>query len=90
METKIHVNTFNQRVKVQCASCLHKLINNDGTRECSLMQILVKQHDCCQKWELMEGLDRAGLGRGVVKDKQHLIYALMVCIEKENELKVKN
>lgn len=67
-----------------CASCMHKSIENDGTRVCQLMQLKVKQGFACPKWQMDASCDKAGLGLGKVKKKAYLMFVLAVrCEESE-------
>ena len=69
MQTK-NVNTtknlYGQQVRQWCGSCLHKTVENDGTRVCQLMNIKVTQQMVCPKWQISDGLKNAGLQNGGV------------------------
>ena len=43
-------------IKECCASCRHKTIDEEGTRICAGMQIVVEQRMKCRKWECDESL----------------------------------
>ena len=88
MDTDFIINTFHQKVKKCCASCQHRNIDNEGTRVCELMNIVVKPDFCCMNWNLREGLDKAGLCRGTIKKKEYLIYAMMV--RREEDVAIQN
>ena len=83
MDAEFIINTFHQQVKKCCASCQHRGIDNEGTRVCALMNIVVKPNFCCTNWNLREGLDRAGMWRGTIKKREYLIYAMMVRREED-------
>ena len=61
-------NKYGVRVKRCCASCQHKVINEDGERFCSLSRLMVEQKFRCNKWKI-NGLDNAGKGGGDVRHK---------------------
>ena len=61
-------NKYGVRVKRCCASCQHKMINEDGERICLLKHLLVEQKFRCNKWKI-NGLDNAGKGGGDVRHK---------------------
>ena len=60
-------NTYGIKVKKCCASCRFKEIQDDGTRVCTKMQLIVAQRDKCKQWQMSEGLNNAGKSGGVVK-----------------------
>ena len=64
METVL--NMYRVRIKKWCASCKYKEVLNDGTRICSKMQLKVPQDMICQKWQMSDGLKKAGLQTGGV------------------------
>ncbi len=56
------------RVKRWCASCQHKEVENDGTRVCQKMQLMVARDFVCRQWLMSDGLRNAGLqNHGVVR-----------------------
>ena len=61
-------NAHDVKVKRCCASCQHKCIEKDGTRICSLMMLSVQQKFRCRKWQMSDGMKKAGRGGGVVRD----------------------
>lgn len=69
------MNKYGVRVKRCCASCQHKLINDEGERYCNLRDIVVGQMDKCRKWAI-NGLENAGKGGGDVrlKDTQEVAF----------------
>ena len=67
METVL--NRYHIRVRKWCASCEHKVVDDEGTRICQPMQLKVEQKFICKKWEMGEGLQNAGKSGGVVRLK---------------------
>ena len=66
------------RIKECCASCRHKTIENDGSRVCSLMQIMVKQQFRCQKWAVTDGLAQRERHMGKVKRREYLMFVFEI------------
>ena len=67
---EIVVNMYRVRIKKWCASCKYKEVLNDGTRVCTKMQLKVPQDLVCRKWQMSDGLKKAGLlSGGVVRLK---------------------
>ena len=64
------------RVKKCCASCMHREIQADGSRVCSLMEIIRGAKDCCPNWEMTLGLRHAGKPYGRVKSKEYLRHVI--------------
>ena len=64
METVM--NAYHVKVNKMCASCKHKECQNDGTRVCQKMGVMVEQRYCCSHWEMSDGLKNAGLQNGGV------------------------
>jgi hypothetical protein len=62
-------NSYDVKVKRCCASCQHKCIKNDGTRFCALKMMVVEQKYKCRQWQMSNGMNNAGKGGGVVRDK---------------------
>ena len=60
------VNDHYVRVKKWCASCQHREVQNDGTRICSKVGLIVEQKFKCSQWEMSDGLKIAGLQTGAV------------------------
>lgn len=84
LQEEEQTNGFGVKVKMCCASCMHKSVENDGTRVCQLMQLKVKQGFKCSKWQMDLSCDKAGLGLGKVKKKAYLLFVLAVrCRENE-------
>ena len=63
-------NAHGCKIKKCCASCQHKCIKNDGTRFCALKMMVVEQKFKCKKWQMSDGMNNAGKGGGVVRDKE--------------------
>ena len=61
-------NAHDVKVKRCCASCQHKCIEKDGTRVCAMMMLSVQQKFRCRKWQMSDGMKKAGRGGGVVRD----------------------
>ena len=63
------VNKYHVRVRKWCASCEQKVVDDEGNRICSGMQLKVPQDFICPKWELSVALQKVGLMGGVVRLK---------------------
>lgn len=83
-KTETTRNGFGVKVKKCCASCQNKTIENDGTRVCGLMQLIMGQKDACPKWKASNSVEVAGMSGGKVKRKAYLMFVLAVRSE-ENE-----
>ena len=59
-------NRYHIEIKACCASCQHREIQNDGTRICSMVGLIVEQKFKSQHWEMADGLKAAGLQKGAV------------------------
>ena len=59
-------NMYGQAVKQWCGSCSHRVVENDGSRTCTLMQLKVKQNFVCKCWQMSDGMKNAGLQNGGV------------------------
>lgn len=66
MMTIIVTNAYGIKVRRTCASCKHRVCQNNGTRNCVKMDIEVGQKTCCNHWEMSDGLKRAGMQMGGV------------------------
>ena len=62
-------NQYHIRVRKWCASCERKVVDDEGTRICSGMQLKVPQNFICPRWQLAKGLMNAGRSGGVVRLK---------------------
>lgn len=85
-KTETTKNGFGVKVKKCCASCMHKSVENDGTRVCQLMQLKVKQGFGCSKWQMDISCGKAGLGLGKVKKKAYLMFVFAVRIEENDAI----
>lgn len=54
------MNKYRIRVKKCCASCASKDILENGTRQCTRLQLIVEARYRCKKWQMSEGLKNAG------------------------------
>ena len=61
-------NAFGVTIKRCCASCRHKSIGWDGVRTCNVLGLKVQHKFKCQSWGMDYGLQKAGMGQGVVRD----------------------
>ena len=59
-------NQYQIEIKACCASCQHREVQNDGTRICSKVGLIVEQKFKCRQWEMSDGLKIAGLQTGAV------------------------
>ncbi len=53
-------NAHGIKVKRMCASCQYRIVDINGDRFCALSQLKVGQRDVCRKWEMSEGMRKAG------------------------------
>ena len=51
------------RIKQCCASCQHKMIDEDGTRICIMMQLKVEKKFRCRRWVMSDSLAKSKLPR---------------------------
>ena len=63
------VNKYHVRVRKWCASCEQKVVDDEGNRICSGMQLRVPQDFICPKWELSVALQQAGKSGGMFRIK---------------------
>ena len=73
------------RIKECCASCQHKKVENDGSRVCQLMQIVVKQQMKCPKWDMAEGLANMGRSQDRIKRREYLMFVFEVRIQERDD-----
>lgn len=73
------------RIKECCASCRHKKVENDGSRVCQLMQIVVKQQMKCPKWDMAEGLANMGRSQDRIKRREYLMFVFEVRIQERDD-----
>lgn len=59
-------NRYHIEIKECCASCKHREVQDDGTRVCQKMGLIVEQQFKCHQWEMADGLKIAGLQTGAV------------------------
>ena len=74
------------RMKECCASCRHKTIENDGSRVCSLMQIMVKQQFRCPKWAVTDGLAQRERHKGKVKRREYLMFVFEIRMQEREAI----
>ena len=67
------MNVHHIEVKVCCASCQHKEVENDGSRVCQEMELKVTQGFVCPKWQMSDGVENAGMSGGVIKKLTEVI-----------------
>ena len=63
------VNKYRVCVKKWCGSCEHREVDEEGTRICQKMQLVVQQKFVCPFWRLSSGLRNAGRSWGTVRHK---------------------
>ena len=63
------VNKYRVCVKKWCGSCEHREVDEEGTRICRKMQLVVQQKFVCPFWRLSSGLRNAGRSWGTVRHK---------------------
>ncbi|MBO4891812.1 MAG: hypothetical protein J5502_04335 [Prevotella sp.] len=61
-------NMYGVKVKKCCASCAFRAYNLDGIRICGLDKEEVAARFRCKKWQMSDGLKKAGRGGCVVRD----------------------
>ena len=59
-------NQYHIEIKACCASCQHREVQDDGTRLCRKVGLVVEQKFKCHLWELNDGLKNAGHQTGGV------------------------
>lgn len=63
--------------KTCCASCMHKQIQNDGSRLCELEGLLVESQHTCEQWEVNASMVKTeDRGMGKVKRHEYLMFVL--------------
>ena len=78
-------NMHGIEIKACCASCEHKVINNDG-RFCGLEKTRVASGHCCNRWQMDKRLQKAGRGGGKVKKCHYLTFFIERWIEQRSAL----
>ena len=61
-------NMYGVKVKKCCASCAFRAYNPNGTRICGLDKEEVGPRFRCKKWQMSDGLTKAGRSGGTVRD----------------------
>ena len=79
-------NAYGVKVKKCCASCLHKCVNNDGTRVCERTQLIVEQHFKCKLWEMSDGLKNVRRRQGKVKRLEYLLFVQDVRMQEQEDI----
>ena len=59
-------NQYHIEIKKCCASCQHREVQNDGTRLCKKVGLIVEQKFKCRQWQMSDGLKKAGHQTGAV------------------------
>lgn len=72
------LNPCGLRVKKCCASCIHKDVEEDGMRACSLIDEYVEPCHVCEQWAMDYNTSQAGVCRGRVHKKEYLMFALAI------------
>ena len=62
-------------VKVCCASCAHRqLVDTAACRRCTIREEKVKPNQACSLWQMSMPLKLAGIGMGMIKRREYLLY----------------
>ena len=77
-KVKTVLNPCGLRVKKCCASCINKLVDNDGMRLCPIHDTFVESNHVCKKWQMDYNTSQAGVCRGRVHKKEYLMFALAI------------
>ena len=75
---KIALNSHGLRIKKCCASCIHKYVEEDGSRACPIIDEYVKSDHLCEHWAMDYNTSQAGVCRGRVHKKEYLMFALAI------------
>ena len=67
-------NKYGVSIKVCCASCVFKALDNGGLRICTNGRGHVKSTDSCDGWMIKRGLENAGKGGGKVNKGDYLRF----------------
>ena len=73
-------------IKECCASCRHKTIDEEGTRICAVMQIVVEQRMKCRKWECEESLRSLSWHKGRIKRREYLMFVFEVRMQEREAI----
>lgn len=65
-----------EMLKQCCASCQHRVIEEEGSRLCTQMQLYVKRKYVCTKWLKSKGFKKGPMGR--VKRREYLMFVMAV------------
>ena len=79
-------NAYGVKVKKCCASCLHKCVDNDGTRICEKLELKVEQRFKCKQWEMAEGLKNVRRRQGKIKRLEYLLFVQDVRTEEQEAI----
>ena len=60
-------NNRGTKIKKCCASCGLRFYN-EGLRHCTIHGVTVDATDQCTEWQMSEGMEKAGIGTGTVRD----------------------
>ena len=64
-------------VKVCCASCANRqLVDDKARRRCMIREEKVKPNQVCSLWQMSVQLKLAGVGVGMIKRREYLLYYL--------------
>ena len=67
--------------KTCCCSCVHKQIQNDGSRLCELEGLLVESQHTCEQWEVNASMVKTeDRGMGKVKRHEYLMFVLVLVL----------
>ena len=80
-KVKTVLNPCGLRVKKCCASCINKLVDNDGMRLCPIHNLFVESGHVCKKWKMDYNTSQAGVCRGRVHQKEYLMFALAIRLD---------
>lgn len=84
-KVKTVLNPCGLRVKKCCASCINKLVDNDGMRLCPIHNLFVESGHVCRKWQMDYNTSQAGVCRGRVHQKEYLMFALAIRLGEDVE-----
>ncbi len=79
-------NAYGVKVKKCCASCLHKCVDNDGTRICEKLELKVEQRFKCKQWEMADGLKNVRRRQGKIKRLEYLLFVQDVRTEEQEAI----
>ena len=73
-------------IKICCASCKQKVINNEAERICTLMEIKVSKQMKCKKWQVDKRVSQALPGKGQVKRYEYLLFVLEIRMQEQEAI----